>query len=627
MADAEESEGQLSIGWCQTLVSGKQGSDESYLQVLSVNTNKPLPIVTLHDGRDCMEVIISTQAKSGLVGVTKGSVIQADQDHYKPAVVGAKNVALFTKLVCVQPECEILPPAVDAAPAPFYGVNKLDQTAAPGATRAAPAPSPLFGNNRKPSKASPFMSNPVKRKIAGGAAGAKSFTPIAQLNPYTGNWTIKGRCTEKSDVRKWNNARGEGTLFNFTLMDSTGDIRVTAFKKEVEKWCSVVQEGEVFTLTKGRVKFDNYQKKNAITMGHDSELVLCSADKGSFVKVTYDFKSFAEIEKMEIDDSGPKKRVDTFCIVKSVGELQKFTAKNDKEYTKRDVMCVDKSGIEMSVTMWGKNAEKYTPEELHPGTVLILPQVSVSTFGGRSMSAQKVIQKFDDYPEVMSMREWWENGGKNSEFKAVSADATIRKRETTNFAIARREKKGMPPDGITYEESQKFGGDWITVTGFINMIVLNQERAPWYLSEPEGKKKVTKLEGGGGYVTHTGATIQDYNCRWLLRFKFADYTQSEWCSCFDREGNQIMGQTAKEMESLFKTDFPKAERVFRDRQFSEWTASILCKQDTYNDQTRVRYQVNGIQEVDYVKDTERMMSEISDWAGVDFKEQVVAAES
>ena len=75
----------------------------------------------------------------------------------------------------------------------------------------------------------------------------------------------------------------------------------------------------------------------------------------------------------------------------------------------------------MSVTFWGTQADEYTVENTPVGTVLILPQVSVSSFGGRTLSAQKVIRKIDEYPEAVALREWWKTEGKDNEFKQVKA--------------------------------------------------------------------------------------------------------------------------------------------------------------------------------------------------------------
>ncbi len=46
----------------------------------------------------------------------------------------------------------------------------------------------------------------------------------------------------KGDVRRWNNARGEGKLFSFDLLDAEGgEIRVTGFKDAVDKFYDLVQ--------------------------------------------------------------------------------------------------------------------------------------------------------------------------------------------------------------------------------------------------------------------------------------------------------------------------------------------------------------------------------------------------
>ena len=42
--------------------------------------------------------------------------------------------------------------------------------------------------------------------------------PLASLNPYQGNWTIKVRVTSKGNMRSYRNAR-EGNVFNVELTD------------------------------------------------------------------------------------------------------------------------------------------------------------------------------------------------------------------------------------------------------------------------------------------------------------------------------------------------------------------------------------------------------------------------
>jgi hypothetical protein len=50
------------------------------------------------------------------------------------------------------------------------------------------------------------------------------------INTYY-RWTIKARVTNKSDIRRWSNAKGEGTLFSIDLLDEGGgEIRGTFFK-------------------------------------------------------------------------------------------------------------------------------------------------------------------------------------------------------------------------------------------------------------------------------------------------------------------------------------------------------------------------------------------------------------
>ncbi len=69
--------------------------------------------------------------------------------------------------------------------------------------------------------------------------------PIASLTPYQNKWTIKVRVTNKSDIRRWSNSRGEGHLFSMDLLDESGEIRATAFKEQCDKFYHMIEVGKV----------------------------------------------------------------------------------------------------------------------------------------------------------------------------------------------------------------------------------------------------------------------------------------------------------------------------------------------------------------------------------------------
>lgn len=45
----------------------------------------------------------------------------------------------------------------------------------------------------------------------------------------------------KSAIRTWSNAKGEGKLFSMDLCDDSGEIRATAFKNECDKFYDMIQ--------------------------------------------------------------------------------------------------------------------------------------------------------------------------------------------------------------------------------------------------------------------------------------------------------------------------------------------------------------------------------------------------
>ena len=53
---------------------------------------------------------------------------------------------------------------------------------------------------------------------------------------------MKVRVINKSDIRTWSNARGDGKLFSVDLKDDTGEIiRATCFNAEVDKFYPIIE--------------------------------------------------------------------------------------------------------------------------------------------------------------------------------------------------------------------------------------------------------------------------------------------------------------------------------------------------------------------------------------------------
>lgn len=116
--------------------------------------------------------------------------------------------------------------------------------------------------------AAPPPPAPSSSRLAN-KSGRPTIFPIEGLSPYQSNWTIQVRVTQKSDVKSWSNARGEGKLFNVTLMDDSGEIRATAFNAVVDDLYSRLEEGKVYYISKARV---NLAKKKFSNVNNDYEL-------------------------------------------------------------------------------------------------------------------------------------------------------------------------------------------------------------------------------------------------------------------------------------------------------------------------------------------------------------------
>jgi len=159
-------------------------------------------------------------------------------------------------------EDKIGSPSAITAPPPELADASNNANAGPSKPAAPPVQ-----QQQPPPQAQP--SRPQAPGQRGGRAG--SIYPIEGLSPYQNNWTIKARVTQKSEIKVYSNQRGEGKLFNVTLMDESGEIRGTGFNQVVDELYDKLEEGKVYFLSRARV---NLAKKKFSNLPNDYELSL-----------------------------------------------------------------------------------------------------------------------------------------------------------------------------------------------------------------------------------------------------------------------------------------------------------------------------------------------------------------
>lgn len=593
----------LSEGAIETLTMGSQHPD-AVLQLLNIRkmdatTGPPRFRIMMSDGRHTMSYfMLSTQlnrmAEDALltpncVCLLKKSVMNILKD--------GRRVVVILDIEVVKPAKDV--PGKIGDPTPFVeGQSKAPQSAPIPSVRPL---APQNGKNEVNRGLNKDFGKKAPSAMPSTPGGSSKVVPIASLNPYQSKWTVRARVTNKSSIRTWSNSRGDGKLFSMEIVDESGEIRVTGFNQEVDKFFGLIEVGKVFYISKGSLKIANKQYcslKNdyEMTLSGESTIIPCD-DSGDVPMAHCDFVSISDLEARDKDAV-----LDVIGVCKSVDEVTRLTTKASREVSKRTLSLLDMSGKMVSVTLWGEEAENFDGSG---NPIVAIKGAKLSDFGGRSLSASfsSTLMVNPDIPEAYKLRGWFDKEG-----HAIDGQSLTEARGGGSGGGGNTNWKTLS-DIKTEHLGHGEKADYFSAIATI--VYLRKENCLYQACPSQDcNKKVVDQQNGMFRCEKCDKEFPNFKYRLILSANIADYGDNQWVTCFQESAEAILGQSASYLGQLKESNEVAFDEIFQQANFHTFVFRNRVKLETYNDESRIKATVMEVKPIDHKEYSQRLIMNI-----------------
>ncbi|KAK1436493.1 hypothetical protein QVD17_02273 [Tagetes erecta] len=435
--------------------------------------------------------------------------------------------------------------------------------------------------------------------------------PLASLNPYQGNWTIKVRLTAKGTMRHYKNARGEGCVFNVELTDEDGtQIQATMFNEAAKKFFDVFEMGKVYYISKGTLKVANKQFK---TVQNDYEMTL---NENSQVEEAVNEAAFVpetQFNFVPIDQLGPyvqqKQLIDVIGVVKDVSPTMSIRRKIDNETVpKRDITIADDTKKTVVVSLWGALATDLGQKLLdivNESPVVAIKSLRVSDFQGVSLStvSKSIVEINPNSPDSQKLKSWYCSEGKETSMESVGS------------GLSPSMKSGVGADRVTLDHitsNPSLGEEKPAVfTTRACMSLIKSDQPMYYRACPTCKKKVTEEPGSGYWCQECQKRETNCSLRYMVSAKFSDVSGGAWFSVFSDEAAKIIGCSADELDKMkFQDDGSDFQTQLKKATWVPHLFRIGVAPREYNNEKRQRITVRYASPVDFAAEAKLLLNEI-----------------
>ncbi|WRT67698.1 uncharacterized protein IL334_004670 [Kwoniella shivajii] len=590
----------LTAGFCELVFNSAEAPEgvQPTLQVLSVKKiNAPGASgqdryrLILSDGKHFIQAMIATQLNHMVESKELDKNVLIKMTGYVTNAVQGRKLVIILQLETVPWNGEKI-----GNPTNLEQQQGAGGTSAPAA--AAAAPKQEVGGFAARQQSSAGRGGAASKPGARGKQEVGPLYPIEGLSPYQNKWTIKARVTQKSDIKHYSNQRGEGKLFSVTFMDETGEIRATGFNEAVDNFYNMLEEGKVFFISRARIniakkQFSNVNNEYEIMFENQTEIEPCDDD--TVPQVKYNFKGIGDLGELQKDEI-----CDVIGVVREVHELGSVTSKaTNKPFAKRDIQLVDSSGQSVRLTLWGKQAETFQADDQ---PVIAFKGVKVGDFGGRSLSmfSSATMSVNPDISEAHQLRGWFDAEGHNTQFQAYTNQGNA---NSTSGAAQGAKPSELKTIGEAKDESLGMSEktDYFTTSATVAFVKQETFSYP-ACANPEGCNKKVVDDGTGWLCEKCDRKWDNPIHRYILSMNVMDHTGSFWITAFNEQAEQIMEISANDLMKL-KEEGSDINAPFQKATGKTYAFQMMAKQDSFNDQPKVRYQCRRVSAPDYVSES------------------------
>jgi replication factor A1 len=204
-----------------------------------------------------------------------------------------------------------------------------------------------------------------------------------------------------------------------------------------------------------------------------------------------------------------------------------------------------------------------------------------------------------DVPEGAALKEWWDNGGADGQFKPLGNAM----RQMGYLAIVNEQKLGIN------------SADYFEFYGTLVEVPISPNRQIFYLGCPSATCKHRRVSGTDG----------DYSCQvcvsrvekpvpqFAFQYKMADFSGSTFLGTLgdDSVGEALLGATAEQWAAkVGEFSDEQLRRIANMNHYREFKVKCRVKTDDYGGHSRRKFSTLSVTPIDYAEAAKFFASEI-----------------